>query len=98
MVLCFTGGGGGGSESSVPPWIRVCLAPSHEDYAFVCICSIYLSVYQSVCLSKSLHVFACPSVCVSLSLSICGVVLADHMDHTSLMPSISSLLLGLLTN
>ena len=73
------------SQSSLDPRMR-------EDYAFVCVYLISLSVCLSVCLSisVSLYVYACLSACLSfpplsplslslsLSLSICGVDLADQ--------------------
>ena len=47
----------------------------------LCVClSISLSVYQSICVSKSLYMPVCLHVSLSssLSLSICGVDLADQ--------------------
>ena len=81
----FTGVCGRGAlcpQSSLDPRMR-------EDYAFVCVYLISLSVCLSVCLSisVSLYVYACLSACLSfppsppplsLSLSICGVDLADQ--------------------
>ena len=80
----FTGVCGRGAlcpQSSLDPRMR-------EDYAFVCVYLISLSVCLSVCLSISvfLYVYACLSACLSfpplsplsLSLSICGVDLADQ--------------------
>ena len=64
------------------PWIRVCIriVPLCVSVEFLC-----LSVYQSVCLSKSLYMYmpVCLHVSLSplslpLSLSICGVDLADQ--------------------
>ena len=73
-------GGGGWGGGLCLPWIRVCIriVPLCVSVEFLC-----LSVYQSVCLSKSLYVYACLSACLSFSplspsLSICGVDLADH--------------------
>ena len=76
-------GGGGGEGGLCLPWIRVCMRsmPLCVSVEFLC-----LSVYQSVCLSKSLYMYmpAClhvplsPLSPLSLSLSICGVDLADQ--------------------
>ena len=88
------GGGGGGGGGALCP--QSSLDPRmHEDYACVCVLnfSVCLSVYQPVCLSKSLFMYmpVClhvslsppltPSVSLSfpcLSFSICGVDLADQ--------------------
>ena len=79
----FTGVCGRGAlcpQSSMDPRMR-------EDYAFVCVYLISLSVCLSVCLSQSLymympvclHVSLFPlSLSLPLSLSICGVDLADQ--------------------
>ena len=81
----FTGVCGRGAlcpQSSLDPRMR-------EDYAFVCVYLISLSVCLSVCLSQSLYMYmpVClhvslfplsPSLSLSLSLSICGVDLADQ--------------------
>ena len=82
----WRGGGGGGGLCL--PWFRVCtrIMPLCVSVEFLC-----LSVYRSVCLSKSfymympvcLHVSLSPlslplSPSLSLSLSICGVDLADQ--------------------
>ena len=83
-------GGGGGL---CLPWIRVCIriVPLCMSVEFLC-----LSVYQSVCLSKSLymympvclHVSFSPSLplslSLSLSLSICGVDLASSIPGNSI--------------
>ena len=73
------GGGALCPQSSLDPRM-------HEDCAFVCVCYFSLSICLSVCLSKSLymHMYVCLHVSLSLppplslSLSICGVDLADQ--------------------
>ena len=76
-------GGGGGAMSSLDPRMHKDL-PLCVSVEFLC-----LSVYQSVCLSKSLYMYMpiCLHVSLSplslplspfLSLSICGVDLADQ--------------------
>ena len=78
----WRGEGGGGL---CLPWIRVCMRsmPLCVSVEF-----LFLSGYQSVCLSKSLYMYmpVCLHVSLSplsplslfLSLSICGVDLADQ--------------------
>ena len=56
----------------------------------------YLSVCLFVCLSKSIHVFVCMSVCFSLSLSQHMWCSPNRLGFTGSIPGISSLLLGLL--
>ena len=80
----FTGVRGRGLCAPSLPWIRVCVRIMP-----LCV-YIYFSVCLSVCLSVSvsLYVYACLSACLSfpplspptlsLSLSICGVDLADQ--------------------
>ena len=82
------GGGGGGLCAPSLSWIRVCMRimPLCVSVEFLCL-SICMSVYQSVFLSKSLYMYmpVClhvslspPSLSPSLSLSICGVDLANQ--------------------
>ena len=66
-------------EGAVPQFSLASLdTRMHEDYAFVCVCLISLSVYQFVCPSKSLYIPLSLPLSLSLSLSICGVDLADQ--------------------
>ena len=90
----WRGGGGGALCPSLPwlPWIRVCrrIMPLCVSVEFLC-----LSVYQSVCLSKSLYVYDCQSVCISLSLSLSlPLSLSQHMLCKPCRPGILSLIPG----
>ena len=61
-------GGGGGACASSFPWIRVrtSIMPLCVSVEFMCL-SVCLSVYQSVCLAKSLYMYM--PACLHLSLS-----------------------------
>ena len=95
----FTGVCGRGAlcpQSSLDPRMR-------EDYAFVCVYLISLSVCLSVCLSisVSLYVYACLSACLSFPSSP-PLSLSQHMwcrpsrpGIPSSIPGNSSLYLGL---
>ena len=93
--------GGGGFCAPSLAWIRVCMRimPLFVSVEFLCLSvgvSVCLSVYQSVCIFKSLYMYlpVCMSLfllSLSLSLSICGVDLADQGSLSSLIPGNSSL-------
>ena len=78
----WLGGGGGGGGFCAPSlaWIRVCMRimPLFVSVEFLCLSvgvSVCLSVYQSVCIFKSLYMYL--PVCMSLFLL--SLSLSQHM-------------------